>query len=103
MNGKSNIERLTGVDSDIAPFLQHVGVPSVDIYYGRDFLAFDSFHWVINYADPFFWRHVAFTLSMIQLDYLSYAKQLQDWIELDFFPGISDAIGMSGSERNNSA
>ncbi|KAK8708543.1 hypothetical protein V6N13_059581 [Hibiscus sabdariffa] len=84
MNGKSNIERLTGVDSDIAPFLQHVGVPSVDIYYGRDFLAFDSFHWVINYADPFFWRHV-------------------DWIELDFFPGISDAIGMSGSERNNSA
>lgn len=29
------IQRLSGVDSDFAPFLQHIGVPSVDIYYGK--------------------------------------------------------------------
>ncbi|RVW67748.1 putative glutamate carboxypeptidase PLA3 [Vitis vinifera] len=30
-----NIQRLSGVDSDFAPLLQHAGVPSVDLYYGR--------------------------------------------------------------------
>ncbi|XP_039026298.1 probable glutamate carboxypeptidase AMP1 isoform X1 [Hibiscus syriacus] len=95
MNGKSNIERLTGVDSDFAPFLQHAGIPSVDIYYGRDFpvyhTAFDSFSWMINHADPFFWRHVAVAGvwgllglrladdPILPLDYLSYAKQLQGY------------------------
>lgn len=29
------IQRLSGVDSDFAPFLHHAGVPSVDLYYGR--------------------------------------------------------------------
>jgi hypothetical protein len=29
------IQRLGGVDSDFAPFLQHAGIPSIDIYYGR--------------------------------------------------------------------
>lgn len=29
------IQRLSGVDSDFAPFVQHAGVPSVDVYYGR--------------------------------------------------------------------
>ncbi|MBA0846577.1 hypothetical protein Goshw_004089 [Gossypium schwendimanii] len=104
MNG-NNIQRLSGVDSDFAPFLQHAGVPSVDIYYGRDFpvyhTAFDSFNWMINNADPFFWRHVADNTALLfdmlvagvwgllglhladdpvlPLDYLSYAKQLQVW------------------------
>ncbi|KAK8673095.1 hypothetical protein V6N13_111451 [Hibiscus sabdariffa] len=97
MNGKSNIERLTGVDSDFAPFLQHAGVPSVDIYYGRDFpvyhTVFDSFNWMINNADPFFWRHVAVAGvwgllglhladdPILPFDYLSYAKQLQEYTD----------------------
>lgn len=29
------IQRLSGVDSDFAPFVQHAGIPSIDIYYGR--------------------------------------------------------------------
>jgi len=29
------IQRLSGVDSDFAPFVQHAGVPSIDMYYGR--------------------------------------------------------------------
>ncbi|KAB2073626.1 hypothetical protein ES319_A07G096000v1 [Gossypium barbadense] len=94
MNG-NNIQRLSGVDSDFAPFLQHAGVPSVDIYYGRDFpvyhTAFDSFNWMINNADPFFWRHVAVAGvwgllglhladdPVLPFDYLSYAKQLQEY------------------------
>ncbi|CAL5419551.1 unnamed protein product [Camellia sinensis] len=36
-NKRVNIQRLSGVDSDFAPFLQHAGVPSIDLYYGRDF------------------------------------------------------------------
>ncbi|MBA0703973.1 hypothetical protein Golax_016264 [Gossypium laxum] len=109
MNG-NNIQRLSGVDSDFAPFLQHAGVPSVDIYYGRDFpvyhTAFDSFNWMINNADPFFWRHVADNTALLfdmlvagvwgllglhladdpvlPLDYLSYAKQLQKLMEQEF-------------------
>ncbi|XP_007029148.2 PREDICTED: probable glutamate carboxypeptidase 2 [Theobroma cacao] len=93
MNRISNIDRLSGVDSDFAPFLHHAGVSSVDIYYGRDFpvyhTAFDSFNWMINFADPFFWRHVAVAGvwgllglhladdPVLPLNYLSYAKQLQ--------------------------
>ncbi|XVF55938.1 hypothetical protein PTKIN_Ptkin06aG0075800 [Pterospermum kingtungense] len=94
MNGISNIERLSGVDSDFAPFLQHAGIPSVDVYYGRDFpvyhTAFDSFNWMIKYADPFFWRHVAVAGvwgllglhladdPVLPLNYVSYAEQLQE-------------------------
>jgi len=29
------IQRLSGVDSDFAPFVLHAGVPSIDMYYGR--------------------------------------------------------------------
>ncbi|KAL8152395.1 hypothetical protein V2J09_010155 [Rumex salicifolius] len=48
-----SIQRLSGVDSDFAPFLQHAGVPSIDMYYGKDFpvyhTAFDSYDWM-DYA-----------------------------------------------------
>ena len=33
--GGLQIQRLSGVDSDFAPFVQHAGVPSIDVYYGR--------------------------------------------------------------------
>ncbi|XP_062167144.1 probable glutamate carboxypeptidase AMP1 isoform X2 [Alnus glutinosa] len=87
------IQRLSGVDSDFAPFVQHAGVPSVDIYYGRDFpvyhTAFDSYSWMTNYGDPLFQRHVAVAGiwgllalhladdSIIPFNYVSYANQLQ--------------------------
>ncbi|XP_041025914.1 probable glutamate carboxypeptidase AMP1 [Juglans microcarpa x Juglans regia] len=90
-----HIQRLSGVDSDFAPFLQHAGVPSVDLYYGRDFpvyhTAFDSYNWMTNYGDPLFQRHVAVagiwgTLalhladdSILPFNYLSYADQLQGY------------------------
>ncbi|BAT86382.1 hypothetical protein VIGAN_04402300 [Vigna angularis var. angularis] len=87
------IQRLSGVDSDFAPFVQHAGVPSIDMYYGRDFpvyhTAFDSYNWMAEYADPFFHRHVAVTgvwglLALhlagdpiLPFNYVSYANELQ--------------------------
>ncbi|KAH1228019.1 putative glutamate carboxypeptidase AMP1 [Glycine max] len=91
--GNSNIQRLSGVDSDFAPFVQHAGVPSVDVYYGKDYpvyhTAFDSYNWMTKFGDPFFQRHEAVTGiwgllalrladdSIIPFNYLSYANQLQ--------------------------
>ncbi|KAF2289571.1 hypothetical protein GH714_037217 [Hevea brasiliensis] len=88
-----SIERLSGVDSDFVPFLQHAGVPSIDIYYGRDFpvyhTAFDSYDWMTKHGDPLFHRHVAVAGvwglvalhlsddSILPFDYLSYAEQLE--------------------------
>ncbi|XP_065855361.1 probable glutamate carboxypeptidase AMP1 isoform X2 [Euphorbia lathyris] len=88
-----SIQRLSGVDSDFAPFLQHAGVPSMDIYYGRDFpvyhTAFDSYEWITRYGDPLFHRHMAVAGvwglvalhladdSILSFDYLSYAEQLK--------------------------
>ncbi|KAG6640744.1 hypothetical protein I3843_09G025200 [Carya illinoinensis] len=90
-----HIQRLSGVDSDFAPFLQHAGVPSVDLYYGRDFpvyhTAFDSYNWMTNCGDPLFQRHVAVAGiwgilalhladdSILPFNYLSYADQLQGY------------------------
>lgn len=92
-NQVNAIQRLGGVDSDFAPFLQHAGIPSIDIYYGRDFpvyhTAFDSYGWMKKYADPLFHRHVAVAgiwgllalhladESILPFDYISYAEQLQ--------------------------
>ncbi|XP_072054078.1 probable glutamate carboxypeptidase AMP1 isoform X2 [Arachis hypogaea] len=87
-----NIQRLSAVDSDFAPFVQHAGVPSIDVYYGRDFpvyhTAYDSYNWMTEYGDPFFQRHVAVTGiwgllalhladdSILPFNYVSYANQL---------------------------
>ncbi|XP_030924461.1 probable glutamate carboxypeptidase AMP1 isoform X1 [Quercus lobata] len=92
-NAGTNIQRLGGVDSDFAPFVQHAGVPSIDIYYGRGFpvyhTAFDSYVWMTNNGDPLFHRHVAVAGiwgllalhladdSILPFNYLSYAEQLQ--------------------------
>ncbi|OVA00857.1 Transferrin receptor-like [Macleaya cordata] len=89
-----DIQRLSGVDSDYAPFLQHAGIPSIDLYYGKDFpvyhTAFDSFDWMTKYGDPLFHRHVAVAgiwglLALhladdpvLPFDYLSYAAKLQE-------------------------
>ncbi|XP_019187931.1 PREDICTED: probable glutamate carboxypeptidase 2 [Ipomoea nil] len=62
-NRGANIQRLSRVDSDFASFLQLAGIPSVDLYYGKDFpvyhTAFDSYDWMIKFGDPFFQRHMA--------------------------------------------
>ncbi|KAI3520420.1 hypothetical protein L1887_09835 [Cichorium endivia] len=89
------IQRLSDVFSDFAPFLHHAGVPSIDLYYGKDFpvyhTAFDSYEWMVKYGDPFFHRHVAVAGvwgllglhladdHILPFNYLSYASQLQNY------------------------
>lgn len=93
-----NIQRLSGVDSDFAPFLQHAGVPSVDIYYGKDFpvyhTAFDSYNWMLTHGDPLFHRHVAVAGlwgllglrladdAILPFNYRSYAMRLQEYTSI---------------------
>ncbi|CAN1772798.1 Probable glutamate carboxypeptidase AMP1 [Linum perenne] len=94
-NQATSVERLSGAFSDFAPFLQHGGIPSVDIYYGKDFpvyhTAFDSYDWIVKHADPLFHRHVAVAEvwglvalrladdPVLPFNYLSYAQQLSKY------------------------
>lgn len=98
------IQRLSEVDSDFAPFLQHAGIPAVDLHYGRDFpvyhTAFDSFSWMEKYGDPSFQRHVAVAEiwgllalhladdRILPFNYLSYASELQEYVSV-----LKDLLG----------
>ncbi len=52
-----------GSGSDYTPFLQHLGIPSLDMGFGGDYgvyhSAYDSFHWMSRFGDPTFAYHVA--------------------------------------------
>ncbi|CAN6297516.1 unnamed protein product [Urochloa humidicola] len=94
MNGGISIERLARTDSDFAPFLHHAGIPSVDLYYGKEFpgyhTALDSYNWMEKHGDPLFLRHLAITEiwgllalhladdPVLPFDYQDYASQLQE-------------------------
>ncbi|KAJ4958603.1 hypothetical protein NE237_025714 [Protea cynaroides] len=88
------IGRLGGGGSDYAPFLQHVGVPSVDMSYGGEYPVYhsmyDDFIWMKKFGDPMFHRHVAVASiwglvalgladeEFLPFNYLSYAQELQE-------------------------
>lgn len=92
------IDRLGGGGSDFVAFLQHAGVPSLDIFYGKDYpvyhTRYDSFSWMKKFGDPYFRRHVAvysiWGLLALRLaddhvlpfDYLAYADELQRYAEM---------------------
>ena len=85
-----------GSGSDYTPFLQHLGVPSVDMGFGGDYgvyhSAFDSFYWMSHFGDPTFQYHVAAaqiwgTVAIrladaagLPLDYNDYATQLREFV-----------------------
>ncbi|RAL53610.1 hypothetical protein DM860_012225 [Cuscuta australis] len=107
-NQVMDIQRLGRVDSDFVPFLQHAGIPSIDIYYGEGFpayhTAFDSYNWMVNFGDPLFQRHVAVTGiwgllglrlandAILPFNYLSYAKELLGYTNI-----LNDTLGGSFS------
>lgn len=86
-----------GSGSDYTPFLQHLGVPSLDMGFGGDYgvyhSAYDSFHWMSRFGDPTFRYHVAAaqlwgTVAMrladaeaLPLDYTAYAAQIREFFE----------------------
>jgi N-acetylated-alpha-linked acidic dipeptidase len=85
-----------GSGSDYTPFLQHLGVTSLDMGFGGDYgvyhSAYDSFTWMTKFGDPKFEYHVAAaqiwgTISMrladsaaIPFDYGDYADQIRDFV-----------------------
>lgn len=85
-----------GSGSDYTPFLQHLGVPSLDMGFGGDYgvyhSAYDSFHWMASFGDPTFqyhvaaaqiWGTVALRLANAQglpFTYTDYATQLRDFL-----------------------
>ncbi|CAM6062397.1 unnamed protein product [Sphagnum tenellum] len=89
------IGRLGGGLTDFAAFLQHAGVPALDLEFGDDnpmyHSAYDNFNWVEKFGDPLFHRHVAVTRllgllamrlssdAVLPLDYITYATELQSY------------------------
>ncbi|KAJ0243888.1 PA domain-containing protein [Hirschfeldia incana] len=94
--GSSNsgeIGRLGSGASDYASFVQHVGVPAVDMLFGGGYPVYhsmyDDFTWMEKFGDPMFQRHVAIAsvLGLVALrladdeflpfNYISYASELK--------------------------
>ncbi|MFL6228488.1 MAG: M28 family metallopeptidase [Pyrinomonadaceae bacterium] len=85
-----------GSGSDYTPFLQHLGVTSLDMGFSGDYgvyhSAYDSFTWMSKFGDPKFEYHVAAaqiwgTISMrladaagVPFDYSDYADQIRDFV-----------------------
>jgi N-acetylated-alpha-linked acidic dipeptidase len=85
-----------GSGSDYTPFLQHIGVPSLDMGFGGDYgvyhSTYDSFNWMEKFGDPNFVYHVAaaqlwgtITLRLanapaLPFDYADYAVELRNFI-----------------------
>ncbi|CAN5710068.1 transferrin receptor-like dimerization domain-containing protein [soil metagenome] len=84
-----------GSGSDYTPFLQHLGIPSLDMGFGGDYgvyhSAYDSFHWMTRFGDPTFAYHVAAaqlwgTVAMrlaeadgLPFDYVDYGAQIHEF------------------------
>jgi N-acetylated-alpha-linked acidic dipeptidase len=85
-----------GSGSDYTPFLQHAGVPSVDISsggpYGVYHSAFDNFQWFTQNADPTFvyeqQQARIFGLEVLNMadtdvlpyDYVTYAREIEQYL-----------------------
>jgi N-acetylated-alpha-linked acidic dipeptidase len=85
-----------GSGSDYTPFLQHLGIPSLDMGFGGDYgvyhSAYDTFRWMEKFGDPTFeyhaaaariWGTVALRLAeapALPFDYTDYAAQIRDFV-----------------------
>jgi len=85
-----------GSGSDYTPFLQHLGVPALDMSFGGDYgvyhSAYDSFYWMSHFGDPTFQYHVAAaqiwgTVALrladaagLPFDYTDYAGELREFV-----------------------
>jgi N-acetylated-alpha-linked acidic dipeptidase len=85
-----------GSGSDYTPFLQHLGIPALDMGFSGDYgvyhSAYDSFYWMARFGDPTFAYHVAAaqvwgTIALrlanapaLPFDYTDYAAQIRDFL-----------------------
>ncbi|CAD6229894.1 unnamed protein product [Miscanthus lutarioriparius] len=90
------ITRVAGAGTDFAAFVQHIGVPSLDMSYGlfEEYPVYhslyDDYVWVERFGDPLFHRHVAVASvwglialkladdEIIPFNYVSYASELEE-------------------------
>ncbi|MCL7050361.1 hypothetical protein MKW94_013089 [Papaver nudicaule] len=91
--GVPTFGRLGGGGSDYAPFVQHVGVSAIDMFFGEDYPVYhsmyDDFTWMRKFGDPMFRRHVAAASiwglvalrladdELLPFNYMFYANELQ--------------------------
>ena len=98
-NAQTTEARITalGSGSDYTPFLQHLGIPSLDMGFNGDYgvyhSAFDSFNWMAKFGDPTFayhataaqlWGTIAMRLAeaaALPLDYSDYAGQVRQFFD----------------------
>ncbi|XP_077246597.1 peptidase M28 family protein [Tasmannia lanceolata] len=90
------IGRLGRGGSDYSAFLHHVGIPCMDIYFGKDYPVyhsiFDDFLWMTKYGDPEFQRHLAVgqiwglvslklaDAEILPFSYAGYAQELESYV-----------------------
>lgn len=81
-----------GAGSDFCPFLDHAGIPSIDLSFGGDYgvyhSAFDDFFWMKHFGDPDFTYEVTLArmigtialrldeADLLPLDYAAYAAEI---------------------------
>lgn len=108
------IGRLGGAGSDYASFLQHVGVPVIDIRFGNGFPVYhsiyDDYNWMAKFGDPLFHRHVALggiwglialnlaDCKILPFSYVTYADTLQLYVET-----LEAQLGVAGAPSNVTA
>jgi N-acetylated-alpha-linked acidic dipeptidase len=94
-SGEARVGEL-GSGSDYTPFLQHLGVPSLDLGFGGSYgvyhAIYDNFYWMEHFGDPSFKYSVAAaqvygTLALrladadiLPFDYTEYGKAIQKYL-----------------------
>ncbi|XP_031272138.1 probable glutamate carboxypeptidase LAMP1 isoform X3 [Pistacia vera] len=106
------IGRLGGRGSDYAAFVQHIGIPAVDMSFGKGphpvyHSMYDDFVWMEKFGDLLFQRHVAVASvwglvalrladeEFLPFNYLSYACELQKSAE-----DLEDEVSGKGISLN---
>jgi N-acetylated-alpha-linked acidic dipeptidase len=95
-NGAEPRVNSLGSGSDYTPFLQHLGVPSLDVGFGGRYgvyhSLYDNFYWMQNFGDPTFKYSVAVTqvfgtlalrladADILPFDYEDYGRDIQKYL-----------------------
>lgn len=98
-----------GSGSDYTVFLDHLGIPSIDVGFGGDYgvyhSIYDDFYWMKHFGDPTFAYHATLArvlgvlvlrlagADVLPLDYEEYGKELQEYLRL-----LSGRIRSQGGE-----
>ena len=86
-----------GAGSDFCPFLDHIGIPSIDLSFGGDYgvyhSAFDDFAWMKHFGDPDFSYEITLArmigtialrlneADLLPFDYSAYAAEIDREVE----------------------